>query len=87
MSIHGKACIVTGAGRGIGRAIALRLTSQGANVMTAARTQNDLAETVKLAAGHPGRCVAHNADITQSREVDALIGPLRARVRLHRCPG
>lgn len=72
MPIHGRACIVTGASRGIGRAIALRLTRQGASVMITARTQDDLAETTRLAAGHPGRCIAHNADVTQSRQVDAL---------------
>lgn len=73
MSLEGRGCIVSGASRGIGRAIALRLTRQGANVLAVARSQAGLMETAGLAAGHPGRCVAHSADVTQSRQVDALV--------------
>ena len=42
LSLHGKAAIVTGAGKGIGRACAMALAQAGADVVLAARTQADL---------------------------------------------
>ena len=41
-SLHGKVAIVTGAGKGIGRACALALAGAGADVALAARTLSDL---------------------------------------------
>ena len=72
MTLNGKSCIVTGAGRGIGRAIAVRLTGAGANVLAVARTPRELAETVKLC-GAGGRCVAHTADVSRADEVAAMV--------------
>jgi NAD(P)-dependent dehydrogenase (short-subunit alcohol dehydrogenase family) len=68
---------VTGAGRGIGRAIAHRLTAAGANVVAAARTQSDLDATVAAVAGDAGKCLGMVTDVTDSAQVKRLIDRTR----------
>src|SRR3989338_5451817 len=45
--LKGKNAIITGASRGIGKAVATRLANEGVNVVLAARTKEALDETVK----------------------------------------
>lgn len=73
MSIEGGCAIVTGAGRGIGRAIALRLAARGMNVLAVARTSGDLETTVAQAAGLPGTCTAYAADVGRSDQIDGVV--------------
>jgi 3-oxoacyl-[acyl-carrier protein] reductase len=49
--IHNKVAVVTGAGRGIGRAIAIELGRMGARVAIGARSVSELEETARLAGG------------------------------------
>jgi len=55
---------IVGAGRGIGRALALRLAGEGQTVIASARSKDDLAEVTQAAAGLPGRVVAVPLDVT-----------------------
>jgi NAD(P)-dependent dehydrogenase (short-subunit alcohol dehydrogenase family) len=64
-----RVAVVTGAGRGMGRAIARGLAQRGDVVIAVSRTEADLAETV---AGAVGRTKALCADVSQPRDVEAL---------------
>lgn len=77
MDLTGKACIVTGAGRGIGRAVVCRLAGAGASVVAAARTPSELDETVARANDCGGRCIGVVADVTDSAQVSRLVGRTR----------
>src|SRR3954447_13182530 len=58
-----KTALITGGGRGIGRAIALQLAQHGARVAVAARSEAELAETTSAIAGAGGRAHAIVADL------------------------
>jgi 3-oxoacyl-[acyl-carrier protein] reductase len=63
---------VTGASRGIGRAIAQRLAGGGATVVCVARGANADATAAEITAGG-GVAIAHSADVTDAAAVEALI--------------
>lgn len=69
----GRTVLVTGGGRGMGRAIALRFASLGANVVVAGRHLETLAETRAAIEAGGGSCLAHVADIRDTAQVDALV--------------
>lgn len=69
-----RRAIVTGAGAGIGRAIAIRLSREGARVM-AADLDGDAAETVARELGPPG--LAHQVDVSREDSTVAMIERVR----------
>ena len=73
MELEGKAAVVTGAGRGLGRATALALAEQGARVAVIARSLPEVEETARLIRQDYGfgRSVAIRADVTSERDVQA----------------
>jgi len=72
-SLKGKTAIITGAGRGIGRAIARRLSVAGANVVLASRTTEQLDETRRLIDRAGGTALAIPADVTRHEDVERLV--------------
>ncbi len=72
IDLTGRVALVTGASRGIGRAIAGRLASQGALVVAAARGTN-AAGTVQEIVERGGRAETATVDVTDPASMDALI--------------
>ncbi len=61
-ALVGRVAVITGGGRGIGRAIALRYAAEGASVVVSSRTADELAATCEAAALGDDRCLAVVAD-------------------------
>ncbi len=71
MNIQNKTVIVTGAGSGIGRALALEFASNGARVVCCGRNKQNLDETVRLTG--KGSSFAIPTDITERSQVQQLV--------------
>jgi 3-oxoacyl-[acyl-carrier protein] reductase len=73
VDLSGKAAIVTGASRGIGKAIALRLAASGAKVACVARSADKLQETADAIIAAGGVAEVHPCDVSDSESVTQLI--------------
>lgn len=73
-SLTGRVAIVTGAGRGIGRTLALALSEAGAAVVVAARSKDQLDTVVAEIEESGGRAVACPTDVTDESAVEQLAG-------------
>ena len=80
--LAGETAIVTGAGRGFGRAIAERLASEGAAVGVIARNAAQLEETVAAIREKGGRATAVVADVTEPADVDRAVSQIEADLGL-----
>lgn len=69
MHIPGRVFVVTGAGNGMGRQVALELARRGARVAAVDIDQAGLSETVELAAAYRTEVSAHILDITDAQAV------------------
>jgi len=71
--LSGRTVVVTGAGRGIGRAIALAAARAGATVVLASRTQEQLEEVAREIASLGGASVAVTADMRKREDVGHVV--------------
>ncbi|MCC7265618.1 MAG: SDR family oxidoreductase [Candidatus Latescibacteria bacterium] len=76
MQLKGRKALVTGAGRGIGRAIALALAAAGAQVALLARTRGQLEEVAAEIGG--ARSLVLSADLAREAELRRAFGELAA---------
>jgi NAD(P)-dependent dehydrogenase (short-subunit alcohol dehydrogenase family) len=72
--LAGRKALVTGASRGIGRAIALRYAEEGADLFLTATRAERLHETRALAEAKGAKVWLHPADVSRRDEVDAMVG-------------
>ncbi|MEA3182386.1 MAG: 3-oxoacyl-[acyl-carrier protein] reductase [Gammaproteobacteria bacterium] len=76
LGLKRRRAVVTGASRGIGRAIASALAAEGADVVAAARNAQKLKELAASVAGGTGTITAHAADMSQADAIQGLAGEL-----------
>ncbi len=72
MSLSGKIAVVTGAGRGIGLAIAEAIAQQGAHVVLTARTEAEIKSAAENIVARGGSASAIACDVSKEAEVSAL---------------
>lgn len=73
LRLDGKIAIITGAGRGLGRAMAVRFAEAGADVVAASRTRAQLEETAEAVRAAGRKCLVVPTNVTQSEQVNAMV--------------
>jgi 3-oxoacyl-[acyl-carrier protein] reductase len=79
-TLKGKNAIITGAGRGIGRAIAIALANEGVNVGLLARSEEHLQQVVKEVEAQGVKAVFATADVSSNDEVTKAIESLTSEL-------
>ena len=72
-NLKNKTAVVTGAGKGLGRACAIALAEAGANLVIISRTKKDLDEVSKKIKKFKSKCKSYVCDITNYNEIKSII--------------
>ena len=72
MKLDGQIAVITGSGRGIGRAIALAYAREGAKLVLAARSETELQETVSAVSELGAEAMAVRTDVTSQEDTERL---------------
>ena len=75
-NLKNKTAIVTGAGKGLGRACAIALAEAGANLVIISRTQKDLNEVSKKVKKFKSKCKSYVCDITNYNQIKQIINKI-----------
>ncbi|AIZ64279.1 3-ketoacyl-ACP reductase [Hymenobacter sp. DG25B] len=79
-SLKGKVALVTGAGKGIGRAVALALAQEGVHVGLLARTESQLREVAKEIEALGVKTAVVTADVANREAVEAAVAQVKAQL-------
>jgi NAD(P)-dependent dehydrogenase (short-subunit alcohol dehydrogenase family) len=82
VDLRGQVALVTGAGRGVGRAIALALSDAGASVAVCARSEDEISGTAAQIAARNGRALAIRADVADRHDVERMIARVEGEMGL-----
>ena len=73
INLKNKTALVTGAGKGLGRACAIALAEAGANLIIISRTKKDLIEVAKVIKKLKKKCKSYVCDVTKYNEIKEII--------------
>ncbi|MBF0695167.1 MAG: 3-ketoacyl-ACP reductase [Flavobacterium sp.] len=76
-SLKGKTALITGAGKGIGRAIALALAAEGVQVALLSRTKSQLEEVATEIRSNGGKAIVVTANVGTKSEVDTAVADVQ----------
>jgi 2-hydroxycyclohexanecarboxyl-CoA dehydrogenase len=71
--LNGKVAIVTGAARGIGRGIAIKLAQRGASIALVDWHEQNARDTLNELLGSGSTAIMHRADVTDKRQIDQMV--------------
>ena len=72
-NLKNKTALVTGAGKGLGRACAIALSEGGSNLIIISRTKKDLSEVSKIIKKNKSKCKSYVCDLTDYSEIKKII--------------
>ena len=73
INLKNKVALVTGAGKGIGKACAIALAEAGANLIIISRTQKDLDKVSKVIKKFRSKCTYYACDVTNYNQIKNII--------------
>ena len=76
-NLKNKTAVVTGAGKGLGKACAIALAEAGVNVVIISRTQKDLQKVSKIIKKYKVKCKSFSCDVTNYSEIKKIINSLK----------
>jgi len=81
VKLDGKVAIITGSGRGLGRASAIAMAREGASLVILSRTPSELRETAGKITGLGGKVLSLRADVSKPKDVEKVVHQALSRFK------